>query len=58
MYAGRDYRRARRQAQANADQTGVPWVLWIYGYGYWVQRDWSSRAFEAEVFKPQEKGGR
>jgi hypothetical protein len=38
MNVGRDYKKARAHAQANADNNGEPWVLIMYGDVYWAQR--------------------
>ena len=41
MNAGHDYPKARAQAQANADWSGRPWMMHIYGGVWWIERfDW------------------
>lgn len=30
MYTGKDWHQGQRQAQANANASQVPWVLWMY----------------------------
>lgn len=57
MNAGRDYAKAKAQAQANADQTGVTWVLWNHGGTWWIERGTTGpSSVDAEIFKPG--GGR
>lgn len=41
MNAGRDYARAKRQAQANADRTGTPRYLSLYNGIWWIDREQS-----------------
>ncbi len=38
MNAGSDYNKARRQAQANANLTGVTWVIFGYNGVWWCER--------------------
>jgi hypothetical protein len=38
MNAGRDFAKAKRQAQVNADLTGVVWTMHRYGGVWWVER--------------------
>jgi hypothetical protein len=38
MNAGNDYAKAKRQAQANANETRVPWVLNMYHDTWWISR--------------------
>lgn len=38
MNAGSDYARAKGQAQANADWSKQPWVLFAYQGVWWVER--------------------
>jgi hypothetical protein len=53
---GRDYAKARAQAQANANQTGVPWVVFTDTSGNLrVERDWPTRTNIGETFAPQEE---
>lgn len=58
MNAGRDYAKAKRQAQANADLRHEPYVLHQYGGVWWVTRlssyD-SGTPAGAEVVKPAEE---
>jgi len=30
VYVGKDWRKGLRQGQANANASGVPWVVWMY----------------------------
>jgi len=38
MNASRDYQTAYAQAQANANQTGQPWVIHGYADRWWINR--------------------
>lgn len=38
MNAGTDFKKAKKQAQANANQTRVTWQIWMYGGVYWIER--------------------
>lgn len=53
MYAGKDYRRAREQAQANADWTGRPRYLHFYGGAWWVSI--APPGDESETITPRQK---
>ena len=53
-------KKARDQAQANANRTGKRWVLWDWGAspssGYNIQEDWPTRSFDnVEKFEPEKK---
>lgn len=52
MNAGRDYEKARRQAQANADYTQTP--RWLHGYAgvWWVSKE---PVRDAERIEPKEQ---
>ncbi len=39
MNAGKDYKKARRQAQANANYSGQPRYLHSYGGAWWISKD-------------------
>lgn len=39
MNAGKDYKRARIQAQANADHTGTPRYLHLYNGVWWIDKE-------------------
>lgn len=57
MNAGFSLEKARRQAQANANQTGEPWVLWQYpaaGGPYHVERAATTCCDVLERFEPKE----
>lgn len=56
MNAGRDYTRARAQAQANADRDGHPRVLSGYNGAWWIDRlDSFTRSIPdgAEIINPR-----
>ncbi len=60
MNAGRDYARAKRQAQANANAGGEPWVVHGYGGVWWIAREASfTRAIPdgAEIIEPEAGAG-
>jgi len=38
MYTGKDWHKGLRQAQANANASGVPWIVWMYLTGVHCER--------------------
>jgi hypothetical protein len=54
--AGRDYRKARRQAQANADLTGTPRWLHLYGGVWWISKDAGNGEGREAVFHKETRG--
>lgn len=59
MNAGTDYGKAKRQAQANADQSGVTWRMFLYSGIWWIERrpTWPGVTDPdgAEIIKPTVK---
>ena len=57
MNAGYIYQHARAQAQANANRSGVSWILYNYAGLWWVERldpkpdSWAGVVFE--TIKPE-----
>ena len=57
MNAGRDYNKARKQAQANADRDGQSRTLRLYAGTWWLDRHDSKLTYleDVEVVKPNDK---
>lgn len=60
MNAGQDYAKAKRQAQANANQTKANWRMFMYGGAWWIERcQWSDidpAKNGIEIITPDEDG--
>jgi hypothetical protein len=50
--AGRDYLKAKRQAQANADYTQTPRWLHLYGGVWWITK---TQVHDGELIRPDEE---
>lgn len=55
MNAGEDYAKAKRQAQANATQTGTNWRMFLYGGVWWVEEcQWTDvQGPDIEIIRPE-----
>jgi hypothetical protein len=38
MFIGRDWNKGIRQAQANANASGMPWIVWMYIQDVHIER--------------------